>query len=180
MFESRFTPTDIPDAKHSSALALFADGNRILPPPGVYNDGLLSILDEPTASELLHAWRWLCGAKCQALMTTGFGDVYYWDQTDRAVYFLNVQHAITDFVDRSIPWILDEFFAIPDIQESVLRASVLTKLAKEHRPLSCDECFILAPWQMFGGDESEDDFEIGTCSVYVDLVGQAQDNLRRE
>ena len=106
-------------------------------------------------------------------MTTGFGDVFYWDKTRKAACFLNAQHATTEFVDRDVEWVLDEFFKIPDICEAVFRASLFDTLVKEQRSLIYHECFILTPWQVLGGDESVDDFEIGECSVYLELIGQA-------
>ena len=84
-----------------------------------------------------------------------------------------------DFVDRSIVWILDEFLLIPDIQQDVLRLDLLARLVDAQRPLSYLECFILTPWQMLGGDESRDEFDIGKCSVYLDLVGQAHSDTER-
>jgi|SRR3990172_4677931 len=180
MFEKRFTLTSAPETKSRSAIGLLRDVNRAIPPPGMYNDGLLAVLDESTSRNLLGAWRWLVGPDCTALMTTGFGDVYYWDETKGTIYFLNVQYAVTDFVDRSIAWVLDHFFAIPDIREAVFRANLFEDLVKRQRPLIYHECFILTPWQMLGGDEAVDEFEIGKCSVYLELVGQARANLASE
>lgn len=137
---------------------------------GMYNDGLIAVVDADASEKILGAWNWLTSDSV-ALLTTGLGDVFFWKKDESAVYFLNVQHGTTEFVDRDLKWFLDEFLEKDGVVEEVLRKSLFDSLVKHHRALRYHEAFILEPWQMLGGEEKVEDFAIGQCAVYLELVG---------
>jgi hypothetical protein len=159
------------------AIATIAADLDPLPSVGTYQDGLLSILDNAAAPMLLNDWpmrdRWL------PLIATGMGDLFFWDQDSPSVYFLNVQHGTTEFVDAEVPWLLDQFLIIPEILEKVFRKSRIEALTALFRPLRYGEAFIREPWAMFGGPDRDEFYSIGQLDVYLSLVGQTQTKAAR-
>lgn len=158
------------DLNQRSAISLVARGGESMPPVGVYEDGLLTVLDEKASEGFLRSWSWLVGDGSMALMTTGTGDVFFW-AADR-VNWLNVQRATVEPVDPELSWFVDEFLVKEGVVEKALRRSRLKELVVSLRPLRYLECFILKPWLILGGVDDVNHYEIGHCGVYVDLVGQ--------
>jgi hypothetical protein len=52
---------------------------KISVPPGVYSNGLLTILREEHAQSILAGWDHLIGGRTLAIAITGFGDAFYWE-----------------------------------------------------------------------------------------------------
>lgn len=166
-FSSQFKCTQ--DVGMRSALAALPAASERK--AGVYNDGVLTILDERTAPQMLKSWGWL-ERRILALITTGLGDVFGWDVAESGVYFLNVQYGTLEFVDAEVDWVLDEFILYPEIDEKVLQQSRVGSLTRHLRELHYGETFIREPWAMFGGKDEDDRYAIGQTDVYLDLVGQ--------
>ena len=89
------------------------------------------------------------------------------------VHFLEVQRAEVVFIDGEFRWFFKEFLVNPSVVDDVLHKPLVDQLVHIHRPLSYGETFILVPWLMIGGTDNVDRYEIGKCSVYLDLVSQA-------
>jgi hypothetical protein len=118
-------------------------GCRLLPGVGTYNSGLISILDADAGRCLLHPWDWLVGQDAIALITTGFGDVFFWRQ-GFGVGFLEVQRQTAEFVDNDVDWVTNEFLVKSEIIEAVLKRRrfqelVRTKKANSSTPM-CSYC----------------------------------------
>lgn len=170
--------TDGSDSASPSVFEGFGSQLSEVPTVGAYEDGLLAVLDRETGKDLLRSWDWLLGRGCTALITTGLGDVFFW--SDGAIRWLDVQRAHVESVDREMSWFLDQFLSDPGVVAKVLRKSLLEDLVQLHRPLRYHEAFILKPWRLLGGLDHPDNYEIGHCGVYVDLVGQTIPQLERK
>lgn len=142
----------------------------LVPAVGAYENGLFSVVDAETGRDLLESWEWLLGDSWLALVTTGFGDVFF--LADDEVRWLDVQRTHVEFINREVTWFLSNFLADPGVLEKVLRKPLLDDLVRRHRPLEYHEAFILKPWRLLGGVDCLENYEIGHCGVYVDLVGQ--------
>ena len=154
---------------------LLRDG-RPVPQPGVYGKGLLTILTRSDADQFLRSWTWLTGNDARCLLTTGFGDVFYWAKG--YVRWLNVQRGTIEPIDADLGWVLDEFLEKEIVVTKMLRGSVLEDLVRRQRELRYHEAFILNPWLIMGGDDRLENYSVGHCGVYVDLVGQTWPQLQ--
>lgn len=144
--------------------------------PGTYGQGLISILADSHGQGLLNNWVGsLHGSgSLVPIMYTGFGDVIVKNREDSALYFLETQRGHMEFLDRDLKWMLDEFLLLPNIRETVLKQSKLTRLVNSHGALTYGQIFILQPWEMMGGDPDDlDSYTKGDLSTYLSLVGQA-------
>lgn len=160
-----------PSAQSSTpALSVVGGGLRKGASVGTYEQGLIAILDLDVGKELLDSWSWLLHGDSLALATTGFGDVFLWN--DGAVRWLDVQQAKVEIIDPDPRWFLDDFLTNPEIIDKVLRSKLLKQLVTSKRALNYHEAFILRPWKLLGGVDIPPNYEIGACAVYVDLVGQ--------
>ncbi|MEA2163771.1 MAG: hypothetical protein QOK37_1898 [Thermoanaerobaculia bacterium] len=175
-FAKTFSPSDSTPDKISAIEQVLGPAN-LAPAVGIYNGGWLCVLAEDLGTRLLRSWPKI--GHFTALLTTGFGDVFFWNAVDRAVYFLNVQYATTEFVDHSIDWVCEDFLTNPEILEKVFRVSRAESLKQRLRPLRYGEAFIREPWMMFGGPDRDDFYAIGRVDVYVDLVGQTHGTNKR-
>jgi hypothetical protein len=167
MFLEKHKLTDSGESAGTSAVTI-ASGREV--PVGMYDGGLIAVVDATAARRLLQ--RWSLGRKLLALVTTGFGDVFAWDEDTREIYFLNVQYATLEYVDDEIEWFLDNFLEDPTIVDKVLRKARFQELVRLNRFLNYHEAFLLQPWLMFGGVDRVENYGIGSCGTYLDLVGQ--------
>jgi hypothetical protein len=76
--------------------------------------------------------------------------------------------------------VLGAFLQEADVVEKVLRRSALDQLVARQRPLRYHEAFILDPWLIWGGVDRPENYKIGHCGIYVDLVGQTWPQLARQ
>ena len=127
-------------------------------------------MDAESGKTLLDRWTWLVGDNCQPLITTALGDVFFCDSN--GVNFLEVQRGTTEFVDSEIAWFLNDFLAKREVVEGVLRKVMFDQLVEANGPLEYHDIFVLEPWAMLGGIDRVENYSIGKCSVYLDLVGQ--------
>lgn len=155
----------------TSSFGLLSSYQGIKPEPGAYDYGVFSIPTDLEAKILLREWTPIVGEDSVALVTTGFGDVFFYTN-DQRVMFLNVQYAQTEFVDDDPDWFVNQFLHRPKIANNVLRIDRFRELVAHIRPLTFLETFILNPWLSIGGVDRIDKYTIGKCDVYLDLVAQ--------
>lgn len=146
--------------------------------PGVYQSGLLTLLDEKLGEEVLRHWRWLIGSDATALAVTAFGDIFFWSDRFSSVYFLEVQRGHSTFVDKEIDYLFNEFLPQAGVKDKVLAESKLERLVGRLGELCYGECYLAEPWQMLGGSGSEESFVKGKVNVYASLVGQALERAK--
>jgi len=171
VLNSIYEPTD-PRNDIESAVATCSQTPTFSLVVGAYSDGMLMVVDKQSGNTLLRNWTWLVGESSIALLTTGFGDIFFWDPSN-GVSYLEVQRAEIEFVDANIGWFLDEFLVHPRVVEKVLRKERFCELSRLKRSLRYHEVFLLQPWLMLGGQDKLENYNIGECNVYLDLVGQS-------
>jgi hypothetical protein len=135
------------------------------------------VVDTQAGIDLMRNWSWLVGEECCALIATGFGDVFYWSPT-RGINYLDVQGAEVEFADADGRWLLGGALDVPQVVEHILRKPRFEELVRLKRPLKYHEVFILEPWPMLGGEDKPENYDIGQCDVYIDLVGQTYRGIR--
>jgi hypothetical protein len=174
MFDNTFSITDRSAYSGGSTFdTVWPEAVGTFPQPGVYNDGLLTVLDDAIGATILADWRSLLEwRKATALMITGLGNIFFVDRDSGELFFLDVQEVEMGFVGNDVRQLLDTFLTHPGVIEDVLRGERLVELVQAKRPLKYGECFILVPWLMLGGRDEVERYDIGSASVYVELVRQ--------
>lgn len=140
---------------------------------GIFEDGLFSVLDERLSDSVLISWRWLLGGDAIALISSAFGDLFFWSERQRAVYFLDVQRGESTFVDRDIDSFLDYFLTQDGVLSSVFYRENSKLLADRLGGVKYGECYIAEPWIRHGGSGDLSTFTKGDLAVYTNLVGQS-------
>lgn len=141
--------------------------------PGTYSSGAITVVDKVLSSALLKSWRWLLGGDAVGLAATAVGDLFFWSEKHRAVFYLETQRGQSTFVDSSSEFFFNEFIVQNGVQESVLRTDFLEALRNKHGKLKYGECYIAEPWLRSGGSGDIATYAKGDLAVYLSLVGQA-------
>jgi len=166
-------------AGSSSAIGAFYQGQKAVPQAGTYNEGMVAVVGLTSASTLLRCWTWLLDRDCIPFMTTAFGDVFFWNPAC-GVCYLDVQRGEVEFIDSEIEWFLQDFLVNSEIVAEVLRKDRFEELAKKKGPLKYHQVFILEPWACLGGKDAVENYSVGDCGVYLDLIGQALQPERKQ
>ena len=104
------------------ALARVANNSGNLSAVGAYNNGILMVVDEAIGTNILDRWRWLVDESCFVLMTTGFGDVFFWNPENGINHLkFETQRATVEFVDAEIEWFLGGIHALLTMSLSATR-----------------------------------------------------------
>lgn len=146
------------------------DGQLVIA-AGVYDGGVITIVDRKSSDTLLRMWPQFSSG-FPVLFTTAFGEVFVFDQQRKQVVFINTQYGTTTMIDPEIRWVLDEFLEDLGVKTDLLQVEKVKRLQRRYRELNYHEAFILEPWIMFGGMDADENYSVGDCAVYLDLVGQ--------
>jgi hypothetical protein len=146
---------------------------------GTFEDGLFSMLDESLSNSVLSSWRWLLGQDAVALVASALGDLFFWSEKHKAVYFLEVQRGKSTFVDKDVGFFLNHFLVRDGVLESVLNRDLFKSLTGHLGKLKYGECYIAEPWLRLGGSGDVNTYEKGDLAVYAVLVGQAVEQAMR-
>jgi len=137
---------------------------------GLYNRGLITVINDPV---ILKPWEVLIAKNCRILCFTAMGDTFYFDEGKAAVYFLNVQRAETEFVDRDVNRFFDEFLTIPGVMDKVLGSKRLEAALAYPKPLlKFGQCYITSPNECLGGSGDIETYTPGAFEIYIDLMAQ--------
>lgn len=161
-----------PHPELRSAFSLISGDSDNFPAVGVYNGGIITVVDEVAATIILEQWRWSIDKKCFALMTTGVGDVFFWNPAN-GINHLESQRGSIEFIDSEMEWFLSDFLTNPSVVRDVLKRNPFEKIVQLNRPLRYHEVCILEPWLMLGGADKIENYTIGKCGEYLSLVGNA-------
>ena len=140
--------------------------------PGVYNSGELTLLADSFDLDGFATWPDAFWKDRSPLAITVLGDFFVWTHRTRRVEFVEVQRQKVMRAADDPGWFLETLLTSSKIRTELLRVELIAKLVERMGPLSYAKCFILQPWQMLGGRESLEYFDIGDVEVYVNLVGQ--------
>jgi hypothetical protein len=140
--------------------------------PGVYSDGLLTVLDAKLSAKISEAWMWLLGPDVVPVATTAFGDFFFWSGSQGAAFFMDAQSGKPTFVDRELAHVFNEFLTKDGVKDQVLGGHIFPVLVQRLGALSYGRCYIAVPSLMFGGNGAVDTYSTGDIDVYLSLTGQ--------
>jgi len=140
--------------------------------PGVYDEGLLTVFGRSHTRSGLDPWRWLLGNEPLALAATALGNVFFWSERHRGVWFLEAQRGQSVFVGKTVTDLFEEFLTHDSIREKVLHLNFVEMLRSRLGGLSFHQCYIAEPWQVVGGSGAAETYSVGDREVYWHLVGQ--------
>lgn len=138
----------------------------------VYDEGLVTLLDEKLGSAALSGWKWLLGEDSIALASTWLGNLIFFSTKHKASFYLEVQRGKTTFIDRDIGYLFNEFMTSDGVKEKFLDIDKFALVRQRLGPLKYGECYIPEPWPMLGGNGLPDSYGKGDLEVYLNLVGQ--------
>jgi hypothetical protein len=159
-----------PATDRVSAITELLNG-RVTIEAGMYDGGLIAVVDRSSATKLLQNWPQFSDG-FPVLLTTAFGEVFVFDRRREQVLFINTQYGTTTEIDPEIAWVLDDFLENPGVKADLLQVDKVKRLQRQCRDLKYHEVFVLEPWIMFGGEDVDENYSVGDCAVYLDLVGQ--------
>ena len=116
VFESAFQLTT--EAPGSAAASMLSQA--VSARPGLYNFGLISVLDEQAGNTFLKAWSWLLGEEAVALAADWQGHVIFWSPKYAKNYYLNSQICKTSFIDKNIGVAFNTILTKNAVKEKVL------------------------------------------------------------
>ena len=140
--------------------------------PGIYDEGLLTVLDSELAMNLAREWQWLIQDDARPIAATGFGDFFFFSEKHQAAYFIQVQKGKCTFVDRSIDVFFNDFLCIEGVRKEVLSQERMSAVAAHAGALEYGQCYIAKPWECIGGSGKVDTFGKGDLHVYANLMSQ--------
>lgn len=145
--------------------------SEVSAPAGVYNAGLISILDEELGRKVLNDWQWYL-EDAVALAATWQGNFFIWSPKRSAVFYFDTQRRKATFVDKSIDRFINEFLTKSEVRKEVLMEAFFEEIRIGLGGLNYCECFIAKPWQMLGGSGKVETYGTGDLEVYSSLTGQ--------
>lgn len=155
-----------------SAASLLVPGSTTAVAPGIYDHGLVTVLDEELGRDLLQSWSWLLPDDPVALAATWSGDLAFWSPSKQAVFHFDGQQARPTFIGRSVEFFFDAFLPQDGVREKVLSESHFAEVYARGEELRYGQCYIATPWQILGGSGAPETFQPGDLDVYLSLLSQ--------
>lgn len=140
---------------------------------GVYNNGIICILDIDVSVNIMKSWEWRFGKSFIPIIATAFGDLFMYSPRNEKCYFFQSQYNTLDLITDSIDELLNKALIDNGIKANVLLEDKFNNLYKVIGHLKYNESYILKPWLMLGGKDVVENYSIGNLSVYLELVSQA-------
>ncbi|CAM3671218.1 T6SS immunity protein Tdi1 domain-containing protein [Polaromonas hydrogenivorans] len=166
-FERTYNQTD----SVSVASAVSKLSPAVSAPAGVYNSGLITVLDDELGRKVLNDWQWLL-VDAVGLASTWQGNIFFWSPKHSASFYLDTQRGKTTFVEESVDVLFNVFLTREGIGKDVLLEDSFGVIHAREGDLNYCECYIAKPWQMLGGSGELDTFGKGDMEVYMSLTGQ--------
>lgn len=141
---------------------------------GVYNDGLLTVCDNANFDfQTLEEWSEHVGEEALPVAYTAWGEVLCISYSRKRFYWLFPQENGASDLGDGATEILDGLMQNPKLSSSLLDLPRFNKLRKSLPDIKYGECYILQPYQMLGGDETDPSlYKTGNVKVYLSLVAQ--------
>lgn len=140
--------------------------------PGIYDEGLVTVLDTQLSASIADAWSWLIGLDAVPIVSTLAGDFFFWSESQGATFFMEADFGKSTYVDREIDYLFDGFLIKDGVKDKVLGRALLPGLAERLGPLPYGACYIAFPSAMFGGSRALDDYSTGDLDVYLSIAAQ--------
>jgi hypothetical protein len=168
---SKFEQTYTQTGSVSVAAAASKLSPEVSAPAGVYNSGLITVLDDELGRKLLDDWQWLL-VDAVGWASTWQGNIFFWSPKHGASFYLDTQQGKTTFVETSVDGLFNTFLTKEGIRKEVLLEELFGNIHAREGDLEYCECYIAQPLQMLGGSGELDTFGKGDMEVYVSLTGQ--------
>ena len=139
---------------------------------GLYNNGLISVLDVETAIKISNSWEWRFKKMFVPIISTAFGDLFLFCLANGKIYFFQPQYNTSDLVTDNIRELFDKALVHPSIKSGLLQENKFKEIYSTHLHLKYGETYILKPWEMFGGKVEVNNYTKGGLYVYQTLVSQ--------
>ena len=139
---------------------------------GIYNKGLISILDIDVSVNIMKNWEWRFDKHFIPIIATAFGDLFMYSPRSENCYFFQTQYNTLDLITDSIDELLNKALLDNEIKSKVLLQDKFNNVYETIGHLKYNESYILKPWIMLGGKDIIENYSIGSLSVYLDLVSQ--------
>lgn len=140
---------------------------------GIYNKGIISVLDIDISVNIMKNWEWRFGKSFIPIIATSFGDLFMYSPRSENCYFFQPQYNTLDLVTDSLDELLNKALIDNKIISKVLLKDKFNNVYDTIGHLKYNESYILKPWLMLGGKDVVENYSIGNFSVYLELVSQS-------
>lgn len=141
---------------------------------GIYNNGLISVLDIDITVGAMKSWEWRFQKHFIPIISTAFGDLFMYSPRSENCYFFQPQYNTLELITDNMNELLNSALVNSGIKENVLLESKLNEVSKRIGFLKYTETYILKPWILLGGNDSIENYSVGDLTIYLDLVSKAQ------
>lgn len=139
---------------------------------GIYNNGLLSVLDINVSVDIMKSWNWRFQKTFIPIISTAFGDLFLYSARSESCYFFQPQYNTLELITDDIEELLNSALVYNGIKENLLLESKFNEVSKIIGNLKYTDTYILKPWILLGGTDSIENYSIGKLSVYLELVSK--------
>lgn len=148
--------------------------NRITIDTGIYNNGLISILDIDVTVGIMKSWEWRFQKYFIPIVSTAFGDLFLYSPRSENCYFFQPQYNTLELITDNLDELLNGALIDAGIKEGVLLESKFNEVSNTIGTLKYSETYILKPWILLGGKDNIENYSIGNLNVYLDMVSKVQ------
>ena len=141
---------------------------------GIYNNGLISILDIDVTVGIMKSWEWRFQKYFIPIISTAFGDLFLYSPRSENCYFFQPQYNTLELITDNLDELLNSALVNSGIKEGVLFESKFNEVFHTVGVLKYAEAYILKQWILLGGNDNIENYSIGNLNVYLDLVSKAQ------
>jgi hypothetical protein len=167
-FEQSFLRTEV----IAGASAVQSLSNQVSAPPGAYDSGLLSVVDEAAGRSLLEPWHWLLGTDPVALAATWSGNIVFWSPRKGAVFLIDTQRGRSTLVDQNVDHVFNDVLTREAAKEELLLSGRFEAVRARIEDLVYGECYMPVPYPMLGGSGAIETYDKGALDVYLSITGQ--------
>lgn len=143
---------------------------------GIYNNGLISILDTDITANIIKNWGWKFQKNFIPIISTAFGDLFMYNTISGECYFYQIQYDTFDLITDSLDELLNNALIDNGIITHVLFKDKFSDVFITIGHLKYGETYILKPWLMLGGKDVVENYSIGSLTTYLELVSKSLEN----
>ena len=123
------------------------------------------------SDELLSEWRWLTGPDLQLWHVTKAGDAFLRDQSNGAIYFLDIMNGNVERIAPSESS-FEEAVTVPENAERWLMPAIVDGQAVLGMKPGTNQCLSFKHPPVLGGQLDPDNFETCDVLVHFSIAGQ--------
>ena len=139
--------------------------------PGVYEFGLVSILDEELGNSILSSWQWLF-FDAIGVAATWQGNVFFWSPKRSACFYLDAESGKSIQVAETVEALVNDVLPSENAKANLLRFDGFQEVYDRMGELQYGRCYYPRPLPMLGGSGNLDTYGEGDMEVYLAIVAQ--------